>query len=103
MNHLNISFMEIGDVQEAAKVLSIAMLNNPVHLAVFQGNGEKERSHIEKMFIDLFTNWPGIVYIAREGEKIVGVMRMKSCVGPKQTDDSIEPSAYHLRYIRSPD
>ena len=90
MNNLNISFMEISDVKEAAKVLSIAMLNNPLHVAVFQGNSENERLEIEKMFIELFTNLPGIVFLAKEGKSIVGVMRMKSCVGRKETQDSIK-------------
>jgi len=82
--------MENSDINETAKVLSIAMLNNPIHVSVFQGNGENERMKIEKMFIDLFNSLPGIVYIAKEGQKIVGVMRMKSCVGRKQIDESIE-------------
>ena len=40
--------MEKSDIQESAKVLSVAMLNNPIHIAVFQGKGEKERIEIEK-------------------------------------------------------
>lgn len=90
MNDLHITFMESNDTKETAKVLSIAMLNNPIHVAVFQGNSENERLEIEKMFIGLFTNKPGIVFLAKEGKKIIGVMRMKSCVGSKEVDDSIE-------------
>lgn len=52
MNNIQISYMENSHVQEASKVLSVAMLNNPIHVAVFQGNGENERSIIEKMFFD---------------------------------------------------
>jgi ribosomal protein S18 acetylase RimI-like enzyme len=90
MNNLNISFMEISDVREAAKVFSIAMLNNPLHIAVFQGNSEDERFEIEKMFIELLTNLPGKVFLAKEGKNIIGVMRMKSCIGRKETQDAIE-------------
>ncbi len=90
MNNFNISFMQNSDVKESAKVLSIAMLNNPLHVAVFQGNSENERLEIEKMFNELFIKLPGIIYLAKEDEKIIGVMRMKSCVGSKETDDSIE-------------
>ena len=88
VGNINISFMELGDIQESVKVLSIAMLNNPMHIAVFQGNGEDERQEIEKMFMDLFTTLPGIVFLAKERNKIVGVMRMKSCVGGKSKDDA---------------
>jgi len=86
----HISFMENSDIQESAKVLSIAMLNNPLHLAVFQGNSENERLEIEKMFYELLIELPGIVFLAKEHQKIVGVMRMKSCVGRKVIDDSVE-------------
>ena len=48
MRNFQISFMQKSDIQESAKVLSHAMLNNPLHVAVFQGKGEKERMEIEK-------------------------------------------------------
>ena len=50
MEQLNISFLEKSDISEAARVLSEAMLNVPLHIAIFQGHGEKERKVIEKMF-----------------------------------------------------
>lgn len=87
MNNFYISFMENSDVKESAKVLSIAMLNNPLHVAVFQGNSENERLEIEKMFYELLIKLPGIVFLAKEQQKIVGVMRMKSCEGSTATDD----------------
>ena len=86
MNNLRISFMEQNDIRQSAKVLSVAMLNNLHHIGVFQGNGEKQRMEIENMFFDLFNNLPGIVFLAKENEKIIGVMRMKSCIG-KTIDD----------------
>lgn len=90
MYDFHISFMENSDIQESAKVLSLAMLNNPLHLALFQGNSENERLEIEKMFYELLTKLPGIVFLAKERQKIVGVMRMKSCVGREVVDDSKE-------------
>ena len=86
MSNLQISFMEQNDIQQSAKVLSIVMLNNPHLIGVFLGNGEKERLEIEKMFFELFNNLPGVVFLAKENEKIIGVMRMKSCIG-KVIDD----------------
>ena len=83
MDSLKLSFMEINDIQESARVLSVAMLNNPLHVAVFQGEGEKERIEIEKMFCELFIELPGIVFLAKEKQNIIGVMRIKSCEGRK--------------------
>jgi ribosomal protein S18 acetylase RimI-like enzyme len=90
MNTVHISFMEHNDIQESARVLSLAMLNNPLHIAVFLGNGESERVEIERMFIELFNKLPGIVYLAKERNNIIGVMRMKSDVRQKTNDESIE-------------
>ena len=90
MGSLQLSFMEKNDIQESARVLSVAMLNNPLHDAVFQGQGEKERLEIEKMFNDLFLQLPGIVFLAKEKQNIIGAMRMKSCQGSKATEDPKE-------------
>ncbi len=70
MDKLQISFMEKKDVQEAAKVLSIAMLDNPLHVAVFQGKEETQRIIIEKMFSSLLNELPGIVFLAKEKQSM---------------------------------
>ena len=75
--------MEKNDIRESARVLSVALLNNPLHVAVFQGKAEKERLEIEKMFCALLIELPGIVFLAKEKQTIIGVMRMKSCEGRK--------------------
>lgn len=87
MGNVQISLMEKSDTQESAKVLSIAMLNAKLHVAVLQGNSENERQEIEKMFFELFTHLPGIVLLVKEKQNIIGVMRMKSCEGYKPVDD----------------
>ena len=86
---IKITFMEVNEIEESAKTLSFAMLNNSIHIAVLKGDREKQRLKIESMFIDLFHKYPGITYIAKEGRRIVGVMRMKSCIGStsKTTED----------------
>ena len=81
MSNCHISFMEQNDIQKSAKVLSIAMLNNPHHIGVFLGDSENERLEIEKMFFELFNNLPGFVFLAKKNEKIIGVMRIRSCIG----------------------
>jgi len=96
---IKIKFMEVSEIEESAKILSIAMLNNSLHLAVLKGNEEKQRLKIESMFINLFHTNPGITYIAKEGQMIVGVMRMKSCNGSiskqKESDNSEENDIDH--------
>ena len=86
MDSLKLSFMEKNDIQESARVLSVAMLENPLHVAVFKGKGEKERIEIERMFCELFIKFPGIVFLAKEKQNIIGVMRMKSCQRRKVAD-----------------
>jgi ribosomal protein S18 acetylase RimI-like enzyme len=81
MKNFKISFMEMKDVEQAAKVLSIAMLDNPLHSAVFQNTSENTRILIENDFKKLLKDIPGIVFIAKENQDMVGVMRMNSCSG----------------------
>ena len=90
MEKLKISFLEKSDILEASRVLSEAMLKNPVHIAVFQGHGEKERKIIEKMFFELLSGLPGITFLARINRQIVGVMRMKSCDGSKVSNENAQ-------------
>ena len=83
MEKLKISFLEKSNIQEASRILSEAMRNVPLHIAVFQGHGEKERKLIEKMFFELLSDLPGITFLAKINRQIVGVMRMKTCNGSK--------------------
>jgi ribosomal protein S18 acetylase RimI-like enzyme len=87
MEKLKISFLEKSDISETSRVLSKAMLKVPLHIAVFQGQGEKERKIIEKMFFELLSDLPGITFLARINRQIVGVMRMKSCDGSKVSNE----------------
>jgi len=110
MDSLKLSFMEKNDIQESVRVLSVAMLYNSLHVAVFQGNGEKERKEIEKMFSKLLIELPGIVFLVKEKQKIIGVMRMKSWEGiiatdePKESKDendiSWRKSVWHTEWAR---
>ena len=86
MEQLKISFLEKSDISDASKILSEAMLKVPLHIAVFQGQEEKQRKLIEEMFIELLSDLPGITFLARIDNKIIGVMRMKSCEGRKIPD-----------------
>ena len=87
MSNIAISFMEKSDIEESARVLSIAMLDNPIHLVVFQNSDERIRIQIENDFTNLLKDRPGIVFIAKEKQNIIGVMRMFSCSGKDTADD----------------
>jgi predicted N-acetyltransferase YhbS len=87
MENFSITFLEKSDISESSKVLSEAMLNVPLHIAIFQGHGEKERKMIENLFFELLRDFPGITFLARINRQIVGVMRMKSCNGSKVNNE----------------
>ena len=87
METCRISFSEKSNISDASRVLSEAMLNVPLHIAVFQGHGEKERKIIENMFFELLRDLPGITFLARINRQIVGVMRMKSCSGREVSNE----------------
>ena len=87
MENFSITFLEKIDISESSKVLSEAMLNVPLHIAIFQGHGEKERKMIENIFFELLRDFPGITFLARINRQIVGVMRMKSCNGSKVNNE----------------
>ena len=91
MKEITISLMEINELQDSARVLSLAMLDAKLHIAVLQGNAENERREIEKMFGGLFTHLPGIIFLVKEKQDIIGVMRMKSCEGYKPVDNPKDP------------
>lgn len=90
MSNIVISFMEKGDIEKSARVLSISMLDNPMHVAVFQNSNENSRIEIENNFIKLLSEKPGIVFIAKENQNIIGVMRMYSCAGKDAVNDRTE-------------
>jgi predicted N-acetyltransferase YhbS len=100
MEKFKISFLEKSDISEASRVLSEAMLKVPLHIAVFQGHGEKERKIIEKMFFELLSDLPGITFLARINRQIVGVMRMKSCDGSKVSNEHTQTEDVNNLYWR---
>jgi ribosomal protein S18 acetylase RimI-like enzyme len=93
MEMCQISFLQKSNISEASRVLSEAMLKVPIHMAIFRGQGEKERQIIEKMFFELLTDLPGITFLARINRQLVGVMRMKSCDGSKISNAHVPTEA----------
>ncbi len=75
--------MRPAEIEEAAEVLSHAMLRNPIHVAVYNGESEIERKHDEDTFLALLKDRPKEVIVAKQGSKIVGVCRSYICRGDR--------------------
>ena len=86
MGEVRMSLMESGDIPGAAAVLARAMVDNPLHRAVFGDPAPARQKQIQSMFLELFNNLPATTLIARDGENLVGVMRMKPGTGPETGD-----------------
>ena len=76
MERIVIELLQPGEILEASALLGRAMCTNPVHVAVFRGQGEKERRRLEAMFRLMLKHVPGQVLLAKGSGRIVGVMRM---------------------------
>jgi ribosomal protein S18 acetylase RimI-like enzyme len=100
MNELAIAPLEHRDIPAAARVLSLAMLSCPIHLAVFQGQDDKVRREQEWMFITLLRRYPGLVFVSRLAGQIVGVLRMKSCHGGRASGRAADEEALQDRAAR---
>ena len=50
MERIVIELLQPGEIPEASALLGRAMCTNPVHVAVFRGQGEEERRRLEAMF-----------------------------------------------------
>ena len=100
MDNVIIQLAEKDEIREAAYVLSFAMLDNPIHLAVYQGQGEKERVETEKAFLDILNEIPAKIFLAKSEEQIVGVMRMRPCTGSEALDlqaDKVDVNDFESR------
>jgi ribosomal protein S18 acetylase RimI-like enzyme len=87
MDNVIIKLAENHEIQKAAHVLSFAMIDNPIHLAVYQGQGEKERVETEKAFLDILNEIPAKIFLAKSGDKIIGVMRIRPCNGSEVSNN----------------
>ncbi|MGB6120609.1 MAG: hypothetical protein WBG80_01780, partial [Bacteroidota bacterium] len=63
------------DVNEAAEVLSRAMVTNPIHVAIYGGAGEHQRKPQEEHFARMLRKNPCEVFLVKRATRIVGVTR----------------------------
>ncbi|MGB2895446.1 MAG: GNAT family N-acetyltransferase [Anaerolineales bacterium] len=82
--------MRPADIEEAAEVLSQAMLHNPIHVAVYQGESELERLQIEGAFLALLRGCLEDVFMAVQGSHIVGICRFYNCRGDRLISSDVQ-------------
>jgi predicted N-acetyltransferase YhbS len=76
MEPIIIEPLQPGELREASVVTSRAFVTNPVSVAVFQGQGEKQRRRQEAVFRIMLGRMPGQVLLAKDQGRIIGVMRL---------------------------
>jgi ribosomal protein S18 acetylase RimI-like enzyme len=74
MKHIIISSSKEDEKIETAQVLSIAMIDNPIHIAVYKAHGENERKLLENTYMKLLNNPKISTFTAKLNEQIIGVM-----------------------------
>lgn len=89
MKDVELVKMAKGEEHEASSVQSIAMVSNPIHDAVLQGQGETERGRLEGMFMEMLMERPREVFVAKHEGKIIGVIRSQECHGEPATQEQV--------------
>lgn len=90
MSKLAISLLEKKEILVAARTLSLAMLSNPIHAAVYQDQGDETRQELERVFETLLHDLPGVVFLGKIHKQTVGVLRMKSCEGSQASNEETD-------------
>jgi Acetyltransferase (GNAT) family len=71
---IKIEAFKSGTLGEVASVVATAMINNPLHLAVFKSNDKKSHLMQKKLFAKVLGLPSCNILVAKYNEKIVGVM-----------------------------
>ncbi|NIS79821.1 MAG: GNAT family N-acetyltransferase [Anaerolineales bacterium] len=90
MTAIEIQVMKPAEMEEAATVLSHAMLRNPIHVAVYQGESEAVRRQIEERFMTMLKDRTGEVFLAKQGAQIIGICRSYVCHGGRSISKEVE-------------
>ncbi len=75
MEQVSIETLRKDEVQEAAKVAARAFAPTPFAMAIYQDRQKAERGMSAVLQI-MFGHFPGEILVAKEGGRVVGVMRM---------------------------
>ena len=90
MSENHIVLFRPQDVDEAAEVLSRAMVTNPVHVAVYGGAGERQRKGQEEHFARMLSQQPREVFLVKRDNRIIGVTRHYRCEGERELPPGFE-------------
>jgi ribosomal protein S18 acetylase RimI-like enzyme len=75
-NNMSIEDIRPDEYEEAAILLSRAFIRSPFSAYVAGGTDEKARRNLETGFRGMIQKKPGQVVVAKDGNQIIGVMRM---------------------------
>jgi len=89
MKDVELVKMAKGEEHQASSVLSIAMVSNPINVAVLQGQGETERGRLKVMFMEMLKERPREVFVAKHDGTIIGVVRSQECHGEPATQEQV--------------
>ena len=78
---LELRTLQPEDKNPSARIFSMAMLDNPIHVAVYGAAGALERLALERRFRAMLDDQPGETIVAAIEGEIVGVCRWYSCHG----------------------
>lgn len=81
MEPVTIQAMQPQEIDEATAVLSRALLSNPLQEAVYRSHDHKTGQEIKENFRETLKKKPSQTFVAKLGSQIVGVYRMKPCIG----------------------
>lgn len=76
MNEIKIVTLKPEEYDEASELLSKAFLKTPFSAKIMGGHDEKHRKMLKMGMRSMIAKKPGEKIVAKDGEKIVGVMRM---------------------------
>lgn len=90
MPQVEIQAMQSTEVTAAATVLSHALLNNPLHMAVYERQDEGVRQQIQAGFVEVLQKRSGTVVLAKVATQMIGVYRSKLCGGKRVLSAAIQ-------------
>lgn len=76
MSEIKIVPLQSNEIDEASDLLSKAFINTPFTGKIMGGQTEKHRKQLQMGFKMMIGKKPGTVVVAKDNEKMVGVMRM---------------------------
>ncbi|WP_299489471.1 hypothetical protein [Acaryochloris sp. IP29b_bin.137] len=81
MEPVKIQAMPPQEIDEAAAILSQALLSHPIQKAVYRSHDQKTGEEIKENCRETLRKKTSQTFVAKLGSQIVGEYRMKPCIG----------------------